>query len=173
MPNKKTLHSILSFTENQHPAPSFVVIYIVTWFTWHNQILSYFISAQGNFFTKVMTALGAIEDNQYLVVFFITCLLFIIRLAFNYLMFRSREVLNNADDNFANAREDQIFEKNDDISSLMATLTKTRQKLRESQEREKKAIEEKNATIKKLIAMQHQLDEAQADIDILHKENRG
>jgi septal ring factor EnvC (AmiA/AmiB activator) len=120
-----------------------------------------------------MTSLGAIEDNQYLVVFFITCLLFIIRLAFNYLMFRSREVLNNADDNFANAREDQIFEKNDDISSLMATLTKTRQKLRESQEREKKAIEEKNATIKKLIAMQHQLDEAQADIDILHKENRG
>ena len=173
MLNKKTLQSILRFTENQHPAPSFVVIYILTWFTWHNQIFSYYINAQGNFFTKVMTSLGAIEDNQYLVVFFITCLLFIIRLAFNYLMFRSREVLNNADDNFANAREDQIFEKNDDISSLMATLTKTRQKLRESQEREKKAIEEKNATIKKLIAMQHQLDEAQADIDILHKENRG
>ena len=148
MINKKTLKSILTFTENQHPAPSFIAIYIVTWFVWHNQLFTYFINAQGDFFTKLTTAMAAIDDNQYVVVFLLTCLLFIIRLAVNYLTFRSHEMLNNADDNFANARDDQVFAKNDDISHLMATLTKTQQQLADTQAREKKAVSERNAAIK-------------------------
>jgi len=167
--NKKTLKSILTFSEQQHPAPSFVVIYILTWLAWHNQLFTNFISAQGDFLNKMTVALASIDDNQYIVVFLFTCLIFTIRLAFNYLSFRSRELLNSADDDFANARDDQKFAENSDISNIMATLTKTKQQLADSRDREKKLIAEKNETIKKVLSLQHELDEARADLDILHK----
>lgn len=169
MINKKTLKSILHFTEHQHPTPSFIVIYILTWLAWHNQLFSHFISAQGDFLNKVTAALASIDDNQYVVVFLFTCLIFIIRLVFNYLSFRSRELLNNVDDDFANAREDQKFAENSDIANIMATLTKTKQQLADSKAREKKLIAEKNSAIKKLLNLQHELDEARADLHILHK----
>lgn len=169
MINKKTLNSVLSFTENQHPAPSFVIIYILTWLAWHNQIFTYFFNAQGDIFTKVTAALTSIEDNQYVVVFFFTCIIFIIRLMVNYMSFRSREILNNADDNFTNARDDQKFAKNSDMANIIATLEKTQQQLADSKAREKKLSTEKNAAITKLLAAQHALDEARADIDILNQ----
>jgi septal ring factor EnvC (AmiA/AmiB activator) len=167
--NKKTLKSILTFTENQHPAPSFILIYILTWFAWHNQLFMSFVNAQGDFFTKVTAALNAIEDNQYIVVFLLTCLIFLVRLTVNYLSFRSRELLNNVDDEFVNARDDQKFAANADVANIMSTLAKTQQKLADSKEREKKLSTEKKAAITKLLAVQHELEEARADIDILSK----
>ena len=169
MINKKTLKSILSFTENQNPAPSFILIYILTWFIWHNQLFSYFINAQGGFLMKITSSLSSLEKNQYFVVFLLTCLIFIARLAVDYFKFKSRELLNSADEHFVNARGDQKFEQNTDIANLMATLTKTQQQLAESKAREKKVSAEKNEAIKKLLNLQHELDEAKADIDILNK----
>ena len=160
---------MLSFSENQHPGPSFIVIYIATWLAWHNQLFSYFINTQGDFFTKVSAALSAIEDNQYIVVLLLTGLIFMVRLGANYLSFKSKELLNSADDDFVNARDDQKFAKNTDIANLMATLTKTKQQLTETRAREKKAVADKNDAIKKLLRMQHELDEARADIDMLNK----
>lgn len=170
MINKKTLKSILTFTEHQHPAPSFVVIYILTWFAWHNQLFTHFINAQGDFLTKVTAALSAMPDNQYIVVLLFTCLIFIVRLGINYLSFKSRELLNSADDDFANARDDQKFAKNTDVANLMATLTKTQQQLTETRIREKKALTDKNNAIKKLLSLQHELDEARADITMLNQD---
>ncbi len=169
MINKKTLKSILSFTENQHPAPSFIVIYILTWLVWHNQLFSYFINAQGDFLTKVTTSLTSLEKNQYLVVFLLTCFIFLGRLMVDYFSFKSRELLNSADDDFVNARDDQKFTQNTDIANLMATLTKTQQQLADSKAREKKVISERNEAIIKLLNLQHELDEAKADINILNK----
>jgi hypothetical protein len=77
--------------------------------------------------------------------------------------------LNSSDDTFINAREDQIFEKNDDIANLMSALTKAKEQLAASKDREVKLAEEKNTAIKKLLALQHQLDEAKADIALLTK----
>ena len=169
MINKKTLKSILAFTENQNPAPSFIVIYILTWFFWHNQLFSYFINAQGDFLTKLTTSLTSLEENQYLVVFLLTCIVFLGRLMINYFSFKSRELLNSADDDFVNDRDDQKFAKNSDIANIMAALTKTKHQLVDSKEREKKVIAEKNDAIKKLLSLQHELDEARADIDLLNK----
>ena len=169
MINKKTLKSMLSFSENQHPGPSFIVIYIATWLAWHNQLFTNFINTQGDFFTKVSAALSAIEDNQYKVELLLTCLIFMVRLGANYLSFKSRELLNSADDDAVNARDDQNFAKNTDIANLMATLTKTRQQLADTRAREKKALTEKNNAIKKLLSVQHELDEAKADINMLNK----
>ena len=169
MINKKTLKSMLSFSESQHPGPSFIVIYIATWLAWHNQLFSHFINTQGDFFTKVSAALSAIEDNQYIVVLLLTGLIFIVRLGANYLSFKSKELLNSADDDFVNVRDDQKFAKNTDIANLMATLTKTQQQLAETRAREKKAVTDKNDAIKKLLSVQHELDEARADIDMLNQ----
>ena len=169
MINKKTLKSILSFTENQNPAPSFIFIYILTWLVWHNQLFTNFINAQGNFLTKVTTSLTFLEENQYLVVFLLTCIVFLGRLMVDYFSFKSREFLNSADDDFVNARDDQKFAQNTDMANLMATLTKTQQQLADSKAREKKIISEKNDAIKKLLSLQHELDEAKADIDMLNQ----
>ncbi len=169
MLNKKTLKTILTFTENQQAAPSFIVIYILTWLAWHNQIFTAFIGVQGDFFARIDAALSSIDKNQYFVVFMITCLVFLIRLGYGFLTFKSRELLNSSDDTFINARDDQVFAKNDDIANLMATLTKTKQQLAASKEREKKLLEEKNTAIKKLLALQNELEEAKADIALLDK----
>ena len=169
MINKKTLKSILSFTENQNPAPSFIVIYILMWLFWHNQLFSDFIDAQGDFLTKVSTSLTLLEENQYLVVFFLTCLVFLGRLMINYFSFKSRELLNSADDDFVTDLDDQKFAQNADIANIMATLVKTKQQLVDSKAREKKLTSDKNDAIKKQLNLQHELDEARADIDMLNK----
>ncbi len=169
MINKKTLKSILSFTENQNPAPSFIVIYILMWLFWHNQLFSDFIDAQGDFLTKVSTSLTSLEENQYLVVFFLTCIVFLGRLMINYFSFKSRELLNSADDDFITDLDDQKFTQNADIANIMATLVKTKQQLVDSKAREKKLTSDKNDAIKKLLSLQHELDEARADIDMLNK----
>jgi hypothetical protein len=167
--NKKTLKSILSFTDNQNPAPSFIVIYILMWLFWHNQLFSDFINAQGDFLTKVNISLASLEENQYLVVFFLTCIVFLGRLMINYFSFKSRELLNSADDDFVIDRDDQKFAQNADIANIMATLAKTKQQLVDSKAREKKLTSDKNDVIKKLLSLQHELDEARADIDMLNK----
>jgi hypothetical protein len=167
--NKKTLKYIVSFTENQNPAPSFIVIYILMWLFWHNQLFSNFIDAQGNFLTKVSTSLTSLEENQYLVVFFLTCIIFLGRLIINYFSFKYKELLNSVDDNFVTARDDQKFAQNADIANIMATLVKTKQQLVDSKAREKKLTSDKNDAIKKLLSLQHELDEARADIDMLNK----
>jgi len=170
--SKKTLKSLLSFSENQHPGPSFVVIYLFTWLAWHNQIVSAYIGAQGDFWQKVNVALASITDNQYVVVFFISCLVLALRLTYNYLRFKSAELLNSSDQGFANARDDQHFEQNKDIAQLMSTLTSVKEQLAKSKEREKQAIVDKNVTIKKMLNLQHELDEARADIQLLSAEEK-
>lgn len=167
MKNKNTIKSLLTFTESQNPTSSFIVIYIMTWLAWHNQIITHFLSAHGDFLTKISTAFKAIDDNQYVVVFLLTTLIFIIRLVISYAKFRSQEIIDNTDETFTNARSDQKFAKSNDISTLMDTLSKAQQQLAESRDREKKLITEKNTAMKKILSLQNELEEAKADITLL------
>lgn len=167
MLNKKTLKAILAFTENQQPAPSFIIIYLVTWLVWHNQIVSTFISATGDIWSRMNSAIAAVNENQYLVVFFLTCFIFILRLAYHYARFKSTELLNSSDDDYLKGREDQTFERNEDIAQLMSTLELVQQQLAESKAREKKAISERNEQVKKVLTIQYELEEARADVKIL------
>jgi hypothetical protein len=167
--NKKTLKSIHSFTDEQNLGPSFIIIYIITWLVWHNQLFSYFMSTEGDFLTKITTSLTSLEENQYLAVFFLTCLIFLARLAISYFSFISRERLDSVEDNF-DGLDGQKVAQNSDIANVVATLTKIRQQLEDSKMREKEVIAEKNTVIKKLLKLQHELDEARADIDMLNKE---
>ncbi|PKI17878.1 hypothetical protein CXF71_01860 [Colwellia sp. 12G3] len=127
------------------------------------------MQAQGDFLTKVSTSLVSLEENQYLVVLLLTCIVFLGRLIINYFSFKSRELLNSADDDFVTARDDRKFAHNTDVANVMAALTKTKEQLVDSRAREQKAICERNDAIKKLLNLQHELDEARADIDMLNK----
>lgn len=168
MLSKKTLKSIHTFNEHQRPGPSFVIIYILTWFAWHNQLITSFFTTHGDISVKASAAFSSLEENQYIAVFFITCVIFFIRLVINYLGFKSSELLNATDEDFA-IGGDQQQTKNSDLAKLMATYEKNKQKLVDANEREKIAIAEKNAVIKKLLVTQHELEEAKAEIEILTK----
>ena len=170
MLSKKHLKSLLSFTENQHPAPSFVFIYLVTWFAWHNQLISAFIGASGDFWQKLNVALTSVTDNQYIVVFFISCFILVIRLVYNFLRFKSTELLNTSDQNFVTARDDQKFEVNSDIAQLMSTLNSVKEQLAAAKAREKIAIASKNETIRTMLGLQNELEEARADVQLLRRE---
>ncbi|GAA0823762.1 hypothetical protein GCM10009111_33890 [Colwellia asteriadis] len=167
MLKKKTLKSLLVFTENQHPAPSFILIYLFTWLAWHNQVISHFFGATGDFWSRIHIAFSSLEKNQYLVVLLLTCVIFILRLAYSFLRFKSAELLNASDDDYASDKEGKDFEKNEDIAQLMTTLTAVQKQLAAAKEREKKAISERNEQVKKVLAMQVALEEARADIAIL------
>ncbi|RHW75902.1 hypothetical protein D1094_11250 [Colwellia sp. RSH04] len=101
-----------------------------------------------------------------MLVFLITCLIFIFRLAFAFLTFKSREALNNTDEEYTNAREDQHFEQNKDIQNLLATLETTKKQLQASKDREKKSIEEKNEAIRKSLTLQQKVEELEADLTL-------
>lgn len=169
MLSKKTLKSLLVFTENQQVAPSFLFIYIVTWCAWHNQLFSAFIAAQGDFWQKVNAALTALTNNQYLVVFFLSCLILTLRLVYNFLRFKSRELLNDSDQAYVDAKEGRNLEASNDIAQLMSTLTTVKEQLAKAKEREKLAIISKNDTIRAMLSLQNELDEAKADIALLRQ----
>ena len=168
MLNKKTLKSLLVFTENQRPAPGFIIIYLGTWLAWHNQMLTAFLSAHGGFSAKFNAALSALTENQYMVVFWLTCVLFLIRLFYNFVRFKSAQFLNNSDQDFVDNNDKQAAESNQDIANLMATLESVQKQLAASREREKKALAERNEQLRKFLGVQAELDEARADIAILN-----
>ncbi|ARD44710.1 hypothetical protein [Colwellia sp. PAMC 21821] len=66
---------------------------------------------------------------------------------------------------------DQVFTENKDVVRLLALLEETKAQLAKVKIREAKAQADKTATISKMLAVQAELDIAQADIAILSKSN--
>lgn len=167
MINKKLLKSFLSFSQQQKPAPSFVLIYAFTWLVWHNQLFSAFLTQSGDVLDRLMAAYQSIQENQYLLVLFLTFLFLVIRLGYNYIVFKSQQMVMSVDDDELMVRADQLAQENDDIKALMTTLTNTQEQLTRSREKEKQANKDKNDAIAKLLAAQAQLEEALADNQLL------
>lgn len=167
MINKKLLKSFLSFSQQQKPAPSFVLIYAFTWLVWHNQLFNAFFTHSGDVIDRLMAAYQSIEENQYLLVLFLTLLFLVIRLGYNYIVFKSQQMVMSVDDDELMVRADQLAQENDDIKALMTTLTNTQEQLARSREKEKQATKDKNDAIAKLLAAQAQLEEALADNQLL------
>lgn len=114
-----------------------------------------------------MAAYQSVEENQYMLVLFLALLFLVIRLGYNYIVFKSQQLVMSVDNEELLVRGDQLAQENDDIKALMTTLTNTQAQLKRAQEREKQAITEKNNTIAKLLATQAELEEALADNQLL------
>ena len=172
MVNKQLIKSFLSFSEQQKPAPSFILIYVCTWLIWHNQLFTAFISHSGDVIDKLMAAYQSIETNQYLLVLLLTLLLLTIRLGYNYIVFKSHQLVMSVDDDELMEKGSQLATENEDVKALMATLTKTQTQLKNTKEKVKQLTDEKNNAIAKQLSIQAQLEEALADNQILQAQQR-
>ena len=167
MSHKKFLKSFLRFSQQQKPAPSFILIYLLTWLVWHHELFTTLFSYSGDVIERLIAAYQSIEENQYILVLFLSLLFLVIRLGYNYIVFKSQQLVMSIDDDELMVRADQLAQENDDIKALMTTLTTTQEQLKRSQNKEKQATKDKNDAIAKLLAVQAQLEEVQADNQLL------
>ncbi|OUS24825.1 hypothetical protein A9Q98_13085 [Thalassotalea sp. 42_200_T64] len=161
----KLLRSFLNIVENPRSLPSFLGIYSLLWLIWHYQFLLRFGSATGNVVERLGNAKTAMDEFQFFSVFFVTITLFILYSGFQVFIKYSREHVDKVDREKNNNLTE--LDKKNDMEQLVSTLEILQNKLRTSQENEKKAkIEEKNI-MAKLMVVQTKLDETAADLEVL------
>ena len=167
----KIIKSVLVFNENQKIAPRFLLTYVLIWLFWHNQLITTFFTSNGDFLARGNAALASVAGNHYILVFFLTCLFFGVRIGYHFLKQKADDLMEEGKSTETYAGSDQGLAKTEDIKRLMTMISELKTKLVTSKEREERAIKEKNATISKLLSLQAELDDMQADNTMLEKSN--
>ena len=167
----KIIKSVLIFNENQKIAPRFLLTYVLIWLFWHNQLLTTFFTSDGDVLVRGNAALASITDNHYILVFFFTCLFFGLRIGYHFLKQKADDLMEEGKSIETEVGSDQGIAKTEDIQRLMTMISELKVKLANSKEKEEKAIKEKNASISKLLSLQTELDDIQADNALLEKSN--
>ncbi|WP_076410525.1 hypothetical protein [Shewanella sp. UCD-KL12] len=167
----KTLKSLKAFNESESLAPRFVLTYIVIWSLWHSQIFTSFILTSGDFITRFDAALISLESNQFILVFFFTCLFFSGRIGYFILKNKADELLEKESEVDLQGGSDQRFAKADDVQRLMTMISTLKEKLALTQEREDKANNERKLAISKQLKLQAEIDDMAADIALLNRAN--
>ena len=166
----KLLKPVLIFNRSQNQAPNFILVYSLIALAWHNQFFITFAVASGSLSEKLAEALTK-HPFQYGVVLCFTLLFFILRLAFLYLVNKTDNFIEADEPIEAKVGSDQVFTENKDVVRLLALLEETKAELAKVKVREANAQIDKTAAIKKMLAVQAELDIAQADIAILSQSN--
>lgn len=164
------LKTTLVFNRSQAKAPSFILVYMLIALVWHNQFFITLAVYNGNLSEKLAEALTE-SSFQYGVVLCLTALFFILRLTFLYLVNKTDNFIDNEEPIEAKIASDQVFTENKDVVRLLALLEDTKAELAKVKSREALAQTDKTTTISKILAMQAELDLAQADIAILSQSN--
>ena len=167
----KIIKSVLIFNENQKIAPRFLLTYVLIWLFWHNQLITTFFTRGGDLLTRGNAALASVADNHYILVFFLTCFFFGLRLGYHFLKQKADALMEEGKPTETYAGSDQGLAKTEDIKRLMTMISELKTKLVTSKEREERAIKEKNITISKFLSLQAELDDMQADNTLLEKSN--
>ena len=161
----KLLRSFLSVAENPRSIPNFIGVYFLLWLIWHNQFLFSFGTATGGMAERFSLATETNGELQFLSVFFVTLLLFVLYTCFQFFIKYSREHVDKMD------REENSplgeLEKNADMEQLVLMLETLQQELKVSKGNESKAKTEVKNIMAKLIEVQTTLDETTADFEIL------
>ncbi|AQS39635.1 hypothetical protein Sps_04550 [Shewanella psychrophila] len=167
----KIIKSVLVFNENQKIAPRFLLTYVLIWLFWHNQLFTTFFTSDGDFLARANAALASVADNQYILVFFFTCLFFGVRIGYHFLKEKADDLMEEGKSTETEVGSDQGIAKSADIQRLMTMISELKVKLANSKEKEEKVIKEKNTTISKLLSLQAELDDMKADNTLLEKAN--
>ena len=129
-----------------------------------------FATSNGGVVQRYESAFAAVGTMQHLGVLLLTIAVFVIKLSFDYIVKLSREHVNTQEQNKKTSLID--VDTSNDMKQLVEVLETLKQQLKQSQDNEIKA---KN-TAKESIARQHnlqtQLDEINADCEILRNENQ-
>lgn len=164
----KFLKSILIFNRSQNQAPNFMLVYFLLSLVWHNQFFITLVGSNGDFSHRLNAVLSE-SSFQYGVVFFLTLLFFIVRLLVLYAIKQTDQYIEADELIEAKIGSDQVFTENKDVVRLLALLEETKAQLAKVKIREAKVQADKTETISKMLAVQAELDMAQADIAILSK----
>lgn len=167
----KILKSIMAFNESERLAPRFILTYVIIWCLWHSQVFTTFMMTSGDFLARADATLIVLESNQYLFVFFLTCLFFAGRIGYFVLKHKADELLEQDSEMDLQGGSDQRFAKADDVQRLMEMISLLKTKLADSQQREDKANTDKKLAMTKQINLQFEMDELKADIALLQKTN--
>ena len=163
----KFLKSFLAIIENPKSLPTFISLYLLTWLFWHNQLIAEFFNAQGAITTRLSTAIAAVDNFQYIAVFWLTLFLFILRIGFDAFVTSSRKYVDKKEQE----NNQDSLEQDADVQRLLTTLDETREQLKASKEREQQLKLANKETISKLLNVQAQLEEVTADKQLLLQEN--
>lgn len=163
----KALKSFLSVVENPKSLPSFIGLYLFTWLLWHNQLFVEFFHALGTITERLTTAIDAVTSFQHLTVFWLTIALFILRIGFDALVSSSRKYIDKKEQE----NNQDTLQHNNDVERLLTTLDETREQLKTAKEREKQLKKINSGNVNKLLKIQAQLDEVNADRQLLMQTN--
>jgi hypothetical protein len=161
----KLLKSFLSIVENPRSLPSFLGIYSLIWLLWHYQFLLSFGTLTGGVIERVSNAIESVDRFQYISVFFVTIMVFILYSGFQALIKHSREHVDKIDSEKNSPLTELV--KNNDMEQLVSTLEVLQKELETSKDNEKKAKLEVKKIMAKLMTVQTKLDETNADLEIL------
>ena len=161
----KLLRSFLNIVENPRSLPRFLGLYSLIWLLWHYQFLLSFGSATGDVLERFGNAIETNEEIQYLSVFFVTTMLFILYSGFQVFIKQSREHVDKIDREVNSPLSELV--KNNDMEQLVSTLEALQKELKTSKDNERKAKLEVKNIIAKLMIVQTKLDETTADLQIL------
>ncbi|MGB1262080.1 MAG: hypothetical protein ACPG52_04130 [Cognaticolwellia sp.] len=167
----KYLKSVLVFNRAQNKAPNFVLVYLLISLIWHHEFFISLILNNGTFADKFTTAMSD-NSHQYFAVLVVTSLFFLMRLSYLYFANKADMFIEEDEPIEDKIGRDQLFAENKDVARLLAHLEETKAKLSQVREREAQAQADKTATISKMLAVQAELELAQADITMLRKANQ-
>ncbi len=167
----KVLKSIMAFNESERLAPRFILTYLVIWCLWHSQLFTTFLMTTGDFVTRFDAASASLDSNQFILVFFLTCLFFGGRIGYFVLKYKADELLEKESEADLQGGSDQRFAKADDVQRLMTMISTLKEKLALAQEREDKANNERKLAISKQLKLQTEIDDMTADIALLNRAN--
>lgn len=165
------LKSILVFNRNQHKAPNVVLVYLVIWLLWHQQFFVTLMLSQGSFTARFQQAIDT-NHHQYIVVLGLTTLFFALRLLYLFVTDKTNRFIDDDKPIEEKLGSDQLFTENKDAARLVELFEQTKAELAAVKTREKQAKAEKTQAINEMLAKQHELDLALADIEILSKSNQ-
>lgn len=163
------LKSFLTIAENPRTLPNFIFAYLVVTVIWHHEFLFTFATSASGFTQRLDLAFAAVDSFQYVAVFFLTLILFALKLLFNYLVKASREHVNEQEQKMKTTLVDVDTSK--DMEHLISVLDNLKEQLKQAQENEKQAKMKAKEAISHLNSTQQKLDELAADFEVVNKEN--
>ncbi len=167
----KLFKSLLVFNENHKPAPNFIIIYCLIWLFWHQQMFTSFIITQGDIATRFTAAINSVNNFQYLVVLLLSCLFYALRLSYYYLQSIAHQVVDQHSKESLGVGSDQLIVKNEDVQRVMAMLDDTKNQLASVKASEQQTKAENKSLLTRLMKLEAELEELQADNTLTHQLN--
>lgn len=166
---KKIVKEVLAFNEEHGLAPRFALVYLLIWSVWHHQIFISVFSTTDELLAKVSSAQSALAESQYILVFVITCLLYMARTVFYLVKHKAQALLEGESISEYEIGSDLRVAKNADVERLLSVVADLKEQLADSKTREKKVLSDNLVITEALTAQRGQFDKLAAENALLKK----